>query len=125
MTQNFCRGIVRVQLGACRAVRKSVLGISEGEPAGLQPDKIGRALTVSFGFDETQQRHHSYNKFKEAAEVDDADQQPQEPSAPSSRCCDKKQQHMQVWDAIRYSPATPVFTGFRRFHSKKFEDMCM
>lgn len=90
MTQNFCRGIVRVQLGACRAVRKSVLGISEDEPDGLQPDKTGRALTVSFGFDETQQRHHSYNKFKEAAEVDDADQQPQEPSAPSSRCGDKK-----------------------------------
>jgi hypothetical protein len=102
-----------------------VLGISEDEPDGLQPDKTGRALTVSFGFDETQQRHHSYNKFKEAAEVDDADQQPQEPSAPSSRCCDKKQQHMQVWDAISYSTATPVFTGFRRFHSKKFEDMCM
>lgn len=25
----------------------------------------------------------------------------------------KKQQHMQVWDAISYSTATPVFTGFR------------
>jgi hypothetical protein len=37
----------------------------------------------------------------------------------------KKQQHMQVWDAISYSTATPVFTGFRRFHSKKIEATCM
>lgn len=77
-----------------RQIQDSVLHISEDTENDhgheLDAAQLRRSLTISFGFDETQQRHSCWQKPREAIEVDDENMNLQaenhEPTAPATRC---------------------------------------